>query len=261
MIQSVAGLLADGGISRRRPFRDPHHTSSQVALIGGGLRARPGEVSLAHLGVLFLDELPEFQRATLEALRQPLETGRAVVARANAHLTYPARVQLVAAMNPCRCGYLDDPSQACGRAPKCAIEYQSKISGPLFDRIDLHVDVPAVSAADLSLPPPAESSSDVATRVAAARTIQSARVKDVAADRRPRSNAELDGELLEQLAAPESAGRKLLTDAAERLKLTARGYHRVLRVARTLADLERATTVARIHIAEALSYRRIALPR
>ncbi|HEX9461833.1 MAG TPA: ATP-binding protein [Alphaproteobacteria bacterium] len=161
----------------------------------------------------------------------------------------------------CRCGYLDDPSQACGRAPKCAIEYQSKISGPLFDRIDLHVDVPAVSAADLSLPPPAESSSDVATRVAAARIIRSERVASVAADRRPRTNAELDGELLEQLAAPESAGRKLLTDAADRLKLTARGYHRVLRVARTLADLDRAATVARIHIAEALSYRRIALPR
>jgi len=261
MIHSVAGLLAEDGLSRQRPFRDPHHTSSQVALIGGGLRAKPGEISLAHLGVLFLDELPEFARATLEALRQPLETGRAVVARANAHVTYPARVQMVAAMNPCRCGYLDDPAQACGRAPKCAIEYQSKISGPLFDRIDLHVDVPAVSAADLTLPPPAESSADVAARVAAARTIQSARVAHVAAERRPRSNAELDGELLEELAAPEPAGRKLLTEAAERLKLSARGYHRVLRVARTLADLERVSTVARIHIAEALSYRRIALPR
>jgi len=261
MIHSVAGLLAEGGLSRQRPFRDPHHTSSQVALIGGGLRAKPGEISLAHLGVLFLDELPEFARATLEALRQPLETGRAVVARANAHVTYPARAQMVAAMNPCRCGYLDDPAQACGRAPKCAIEYQSKISGPLFDRIDLHVDVPAVSAADLALPPPAESSADVAARVAAARTIQSERVANVAAERRPRSNAELDGELLEELAAPEPAGRKLLTEAAERLKLSARGYHRVLRVARTLADLERVPTVARIHVAEALSYRRIALPR
>src|SRR3954453_9495041 len=142
MIQSVAGGLRSGGLSRERPFRDPHHSASLAALVGGGLRARPGEISLAHLGVLFLDELPEFQRGALEALRQPLETGRAVVARANAHVTYPARVQLIAAMNPCRCGYLDDPGQACGRAPKCAIEYQSKISGPLFDRIDLHVDVP-----------------------------------------------------------------------------------------------------------------------
>ncbi|HTY68150.1 MAG TPA: YifB family Mg chelatase-like AAA ATPase [Alphaproteobacteria bacterium] len=261
MIHSVAGLLAEGGLSRQRPFRDPHHTSSQAALVGGGARAKPGEISLAHLGVLFLDELPEFQRGALESLRQPLETGRAVVARANAHVTYPARVQLVAAMNPCRCGWLDDPAQGCGRAPKCAIDYQSKISGPLFDRIDLHVDVPAVSAADLSLPPPAESSADVAERVAAARQVQSERVAQVPADRRPRSNAELDGELLEQLAAPEPAGRKLLTEAAERLKLSARGYHRVLRVARTLADLERSATVARIHIAEALSYRRIALPR
>jgi magnesium chelatase family protein len=261
MIHSLAGLLADGGLTRRRPFRDPHHSASLVSLIGGGLRAKPGEMSLAHLGVLFLDELPEFQRATLEALRQPLESGRAVIARASAHVTYPARVQLVAAMNPCRCGYLDDPGQACNRAPRCAIDYQSKISGPLFDRIDLHVDVPAVSAADLSLPPAAESSADVATRVAAARAIQSSRVGHLPAEQRPRTNAELDGELLEEIAAPEPAGRKLLTDAAERLKLSARGYHRVLRVARTLADLEATPKVARVHIAEALSYRRIALPR
>ncbi len=161
----------------------------------------------------------------------------------------------------CRCGYLDDPAQACGRAPKCAVEYQSKISGPLFDRIDLHVDVPAVTAADLALPPPAESSADIAARVARARTIQTERVKAIPEDRRPRTNAELDGELLEELAAPEPAGRQLLTDAAERLRLSARGYHRVLRVARTLADLEGAAAVARIHVAEALSYRRLALPR
>ena len=164
MIRSLAGELREDGLTRVRPFRDPHHSASMPALIGGGQRARPGEVSLAHLGVLFLDELPEFQRGVLEALRQPLETGRASVARANAHVTYPARVQLVAAMNPCRCGYLDDPVQACSRAPKCAQEYQSKISGPLFDRIDLHVDVPAVNPADLDLPPPAETSADVAAR-------------------------------------------------------------------------------------------------
>jgi len=261
MIHSIAGLLAEGGLSRQRPFRSPHHSASMPALIGGGLRAKPGEISLSHLGVLFLDELPEFARAALEALRQPVESGRAVVARANAHITYPARVQLIAAMNPCRCGYLDDPGQACGRAPKCAIEYQSKISGPLFDRIDLHVDVPAVTAADLSLPPPAESSADVAARVARARTVQAERVKALPEAQRPRTNAELDGELLEEMAAPEPAGRKLLTDAAERLKLSARGYHRVLRVARTLADLDGAATVARVHVAEALSYRRIALPR
>ncbi len=257
MIHSVAGLLSDGRISRQRPFRDPHHSASLPALVGGGLRAKPGEISLAHLGVLFLDELPEFQRQTLEALRQPLESGRAVIARANAHVAYPARVQLVAAMNPCRCGYLDDPSQGCGRAPKCALDYQSRISGPLFDRIDLHVDVPAVKPADLSLPPPAEGSAEVARRVAVAHERQAARFAAVPEDRRPRSNAELDGEMLEHFAAPEPAGRAMLTDAAERLKLSARGYHRVLRVARTLADMEGAATVARLHIAEALSYRRL----
>jgi magnesium chelatase family protein len=257
MVQSVAGLIEGGRIRRQRPYRDPHHTASQVSLIGGGARAKPGEASLAHFGVLFLDELPEFQRGALEALRQPLETGRAVVARAAAHVTYPARVQLVAAMNPCRCGYLDDPGQACGRAPKCAAEYQSKISGPLFDRIDLHVDVPPVRASDLSLPPPAEDSAIVAKRVAAARERQIARFAKLPAQDRPRSNAELDGRALEELAAPEPAGRKLLDDAAERMKLSARGYHRVMRVARTLADLEAASTPTRAHIAEALGYRRV----
>ena len=188
-----------------------------------------------------------------------METGRAVVARANAHVTYPARVQLVAAMNPCRCGYLDDPAQGCGRAPKCAQDYQSRISGPLFDRIDLHIDVPAVKAADLSLPPPAEGSSEVAARVAAARSRQSTRFSRLPADRRIRTNAEADGMLLDEIAAPEPEGKKLLTDAAERLRLSARGYHRVLRVARTLADLDASAGVRRIHVAEALSYRRIAL--
>jgi magnesium chelatase family protein len=259
MIHSVAGLLRNGELVRRRPFRDPHHSASLAALVGGGLRAKPGELSLAHLGVLFLDELPEFQRATLEALRQPMETGRAVVARANAHVTYPARVQLVAAMNPCRCGYLDDPAQACGRAPKCAQDYQSKISGPLFDRIDLHIDVPAVKAADLSLPPPAEGSSQVAARVATARAKQRARFARLPEDRRLRTNAEADGTLLDEIASPDPDGRKLLTEAADRLRLSARGYHRVLRVARTLADLDASDAVRRIHVAEALSYRRIAL--
>jgi magnesium chelatase family protein len=141
MIHSLAGQLNEGKLIRTRPFRDPHHSASMPALVGGGLRARPGEISLAHHGVLFLDELPEFARATLEALRQPLESGKTVVSRANAHVTYPSRIQLIAAMNPCRCGYLSDVTRACARAPKCALEYQSKISGPLFDRIDLHVEV------------------------------------------------------------------------------------------------------------------------
>jgi magnesium chelatase family protein len=256
MIHSLAGQLPDGAVVRRRPFRDPHHSASMPALVGGGLRARPGEVSLAHLGVLFLDELPEFHRAALEALRQPLETGRIAVARANAHVSYPARVQLVAAMNPCRCGYLGDPGQACSRAPRCAADYQSKISGPLFDRIDLHVDVPAVNPADLSLPAPGEGSAAVAARVARARERQAARFAafdGVTA----RTNAEADGRLLEEIAAPDEAGRKLLLDAAERLRLSARGYHRVLRVARTLADLDDSAGVRRVHVAEALGYRRV----
>jgi magnesium chelatase family protein len=167
-------------------------------------------------------------------------------------------VQLVAAMNPCRCGYLDDPGLACSRAPRCAQDYQARISGPLFDRIDLHVDVPGVSAADLTLPPPSEGSAQVAARVAAARAVQRDRYAAAAQSPAPRSNAEADGTLLEQVAAPDQAGRDLLAQAVERLRLTARGYHRVLRVARTLADLDGQDAVRRIHVAEALSYRRVA---
>ncbi len=255
MVRSLAGELTDGAISRDRPFRNPHHSASMAALVGGGLKVRPGEVSLAHLGVLFLDELPEFQRGVLDSLRQPIETGEAVVARANAHVRYPARFQLVAAMNPCRCGYLSDPAQACSRAPKCAADYQSRISGPLFDRIDLHVEVPGVMAADLALPPPAEGSAEVAARVAKARDIQRARFEGEAA----RTNAEAEGELLDRIATPEPQGVKLLTEAAERMRLSARGYSRVLRVARTIADLSGAPHVLRPHIAEALSYRRLNL--
>jgi magnesium chelatase family protein len=278
MVRSLAGDLTEGKLSRRRNFRDPHHSATLQALIGGGQRVRPGEVSLAHHGVLFLDELPEFSRAALEALRQPLESGRVTVARANAHVTYPARFQLVAAMNPCRCGHLMEPGRSCGRAPRCGVDYQGKLSGPLLDRIDLCIDVPAVGAADLALPPPAESSADVAARVAAARTVQRERLAELdrkgklsaveadpaaglLSDRargwsKARCNADTDGALLAAIAEPDAEGRALLTRAAERLGLSARAWHRTLRVARTLADLDGAESVRRLHIAEALSYRR-----
>src|SRR5215212_4336698 len=252
MVASVAGELGGGKIRRRRPFRAPHHSASMPALVGGGLRVRPGEISLAHLGVLFLDELPEFQRAVLDSLRQPLETGSVSVARANTHVTFPARVQLIAAMNPCRCGHLGDPALACSRAPKCAADYQARVSGPLLDRIDLHVEVQGVSAADLTLPPPAEGSEQVAVRVADARAVQSRRYNGHGV----RTNAEADGELLDKVATPDEPGRKLLADAAAAMRLSARGFHRVIRVARTIADLAGAEQVGRIHVAEALSYRR-----
>jgi magnesium chelatase family protein len=261
MIASIAGQLGDGRLRRRRPFRNPHHSSSMAAMIGGGSRARPGEVSLAHGGVLFLDELPECSRQVLESLRQPIESGRAVVARANAHVSYPARFQFVSAMNPCRCGHLADADLACSRAPRCAEDYQRKLSGPLLDRIDMHVQVPNVSAADLDLPPASEGSTEVAARIAAARTLQRHRYEAPACEQPPertvRLNAHADGKLLEAVATPDGGGRDLLRQATERMHLSARGYHRVLRVARTLADLESSETVHRVHVAEALSYRRL----
>ena len=252
MVASVAGLLDGGRLLRQRPFRSPHHSASMPSLVGGGLKARPGEISLAHLGVLFLDELPEFARSVLDALRQPLETGEVTVARANAHVTYPARVQLVAAMNPCRCGWLCDPARACARAPRCAEDYQRPLSGPLLDRIDLHIDIEPVAIADLARAAGGEPSAVVAARVAAARALQRTRYAGTQA----RTNAEADGRLLERVAQPEPDGRLLLEQSAERLRLSARGYHRTLRVARTIADLAGSHAITRAHVAEALGYRR-----
>jgi len=252
MIHSLSGLLDEGGISRSRPFREPHHTASMAAIVGGGRGAKPGEISLAHNGVLFMDEFPEFPRAVLETLRQPIENGEVVVARANAHVRYPCKFMLVAAANPCKCGYLTDPARACARVPICGEDYMGRISGPLMDRFDLRIEVPPVAFTDLDLPEAGEGSADVAARVIAARDIQSARFSD-----HPdmRVNADAEGKMLEDIATPDAEGRALLLRVAERFGLSARGYHRVLRVARTIADLEHSDNVRKHHVAEAVSYR------
>ncbi len=255
MVKSLAGELADGRIARARPFRAPHHSASMAALVGGGSRPRPGEVSLAHLGVLFLDELPEFHPNVLDSLRQPLESGEVVIARANHRIAYPSRFQLIAAMNPCKCGG-GAPGQACKRGPRCAADYQSRLSGPFLDRIDLMIEVPQVTAADLVLPPPTEGSREVRARVVAARDRQRRRLAALGAPARGmRTNADMSGRLLETLAVPDEAGQAFLRAAAEQLGLTARGFHRTLKVARTIADLDGAENVAKVHVAEALAYR------
>lgn len=255
MIHSIAGELKDGKISFDRPFRDPHHSASTPALVGGGRKARPGEISLAHNGVLFLDELPEFSRATLEALRQPLENGCVTISRVNAHTVYPAKFQLVAAMNPCRCGHLGNHEMECSRAPLCAEEYQNKISGPLLDRIDIHIEVPAVSPWDLADVKPGESSEQVLQRVIKARQIQADRFKTLGAPQLS-TNSELKGELLEQAAVLDNDAQQLLIAFADKNHLSARAFHRTLRLARTIADLQSSAKILKLHIAEALSYRR-----
>ena len=252
MIHSLAGLLDEGGISRARPFRTPHHTASMAAIVGGGRGAKPGEISLAHHGVLFLDELPEFPRTVLETLRQPIETGDVVVARANAHVRYPCRFMLVAAANPCRCGHLADPGRACARVPECGADYLGRISGPLMDRFDLRVEVPQVTVEDLGLPRTGETSAAIAARVAAARAVQRARYAGHAG---VAVNADAEGDLLEAIVALTEGAARLVAEVAARFRLSARGYHRVLRVARTIADLEGSATVEKPHVAEAAGYR------
>jgi magnesium chelatase family protein len=252
MIHSLAGLLSEGGISRERPFCRPHHTASMAAIVGGGRGAKPGEISLAHNGVLFLDELPEFPRTVLETLRQPIETGDVIVARANAHVRYPCRFMLIAAANPCRCGYLSDPSRACSRVPDCGADYLGRISGPLMDRFDLRIEVPPVTVEDLSGAPAGERSARVAERVARARTIQAERfagIDGVAV------NADAEGDLLDRIAALTAEAAKLLQEVTKRFALSARSYHRVIRVARTIADLEGSEPVEKRHLAEAAGYR------
>lgn len=256
MVHSVAGLIARGELTRARPFRAPHHSATMAALTGGGQRIKPGEVSLAHNGVLFLDELPEFSAQALDSLRQPLETGEVIVARANAHVRYPARFQLIAAENPCKCGHGGAGRGSCGRAPRCQLDYQAKVSGPFMDRIDLQIEVPAVTAADLSLPPPAEGTAEAARRVATARTLQADRAKRSERDDAEPLNARAQGSWLEAIAELEPDARALLARAAEAGGLTARGWTRTLRLARTIADLEGGGPIRRVHVAEALIYRR-----
>lgn len=272
MIRSIAGELAEGRLSDRRPFRAPHHSASMAAMVGGGLRARPGEVSLAHNGVLFLDELPEFTPQVLDSLRQPLEAGEAAIVRANYRVTYPSRFQLIAAMNPCRCGMAGEPGHTCRRGERCATDYQARVSGPFMDRIDLRIEVPAISAADMMTTGGGEESAMVARRIETARKCQAERLdallKRSAGDSdlarklnlhrgipAQKTNAALGSAVTELIAAPDEAGARLLRDAAETMRFSARGYHRILKVARTIADLDGAETVGRIHLAEAIAYR------
>ncbi|WP_171171097.1 YifB family Mg chelatase-like AAA ATPase [Ruegeria sp. HKCCA0370] len=252
MIQSLCGLLDEGGINRTRPFREPHHTASMAAIVGGGKGAKPGEISLAHNGVLFMDEFPEFPRTVLETLRQPIESGEVMVARANAHVKYPCRFMLVAAANPCKCGYLTDPSRACSRAPGCGEDYLNRISGPLMDRFDLRIEVPPVGFTDLDLPQSGDSSATVAARVENARAVQTERFRGMP---EMRQNSDAEGKVLEQIATPDAEGKAVLLKAADRFGLSARAFHRILRVARTIADLDGSDDIRRPHVAEALSFR------
>ena len=251
MIQSVAGLLGSDGIQSTRPFREPHPTASMAAIVGGGKGAKPGEISLAHNGILFLDELPEFPRHVLETLRQPLETGEVMISPANAHVKYPCKFSLIAAANPCKCGFMTDPDQACGRAPNCGNDYLGRISGPLMDRFDLRIEVPVVRFQDLSLPASGERSHVITKRVLEARALQDTRFSKTGIA----TNSDLKGDAMDRLIKMDEDAKTYLEQAAIKLNLTARGFHRVIRVSRTIADLEQSENVARHHVGEAISFR------
>lgn len=250
MLYSVSGLLGKEGLVKQRPFREPHHSTSHVAMSGGGHKAKPGEMSLAHNGVLFLDELPEFQRQVLETLRQPIETGHITVARANAHVQYPARFQLIAAMNPSPCGYLGHPHIPCTSTPQQIQKYRAKISGPLLDRMDLYIELPVLCAQELTSQEKSESSAEILQRVLKARALQEARYKGKAS-----CNAAAPDDLLQQHTQLCPKGEDMMKRAIEKFHLSGRGYFRTLRLARSIADLDASGTILPQHIAEALSYR------
>lgn len=255
IISSIAGIINDGALNYNRPFRAPHHSCSMAAMVGGGVsrKVKPGEISLAHNGVLFLDELPEFPKTVIDSLRQPIETGSVLISRVDSHVRYPSNFQLVAAMNPCKCGYVEDVDKSCRRAPACAMDYQLKISGPIMDRFDIHVSVPAITNYGVQMEENAESSAKIAARVKSVRQMQQERYAKYSI----RSNAKLEGEALKAFAIPEGAAENLLNNAANKFKLSMRAYNRILKVARTIADLEGIGTVNSSHISEALHYRQM----
>lgn len=265
MIQSVAGVLDEelaerGELDLRRPFRAPHHSASTASLVGGGRKGIPGEITLAHNGVLFLDELPEFSRSALDALRQPLENKRAVISRVMAHTVYPADFQLVAAMNPCRCGFFGVEGRMCAKAPQCAEDYLAKLSGPFLDRFDLQIEVPAVSPYDLTSGKTGTGSAEMRAQVLAAREIAAARFAAFGASGLT-CNAELKSDMLEKVLDMGPELRRFAAESAEKCGLTARSLNRILRLARTIADLQNEKKVSKMHLIEALSYRRGPLTR